>query len=235
MHNRLFAAAAAASLAFGSLALAGAGPACAADAAWDGLVEAQSPRIDLVYLLPGADFRGYTKVMLDRPEVAFRRDWLRNYNSGGRGISSRISESELQRVIEGAETAGANIFAEAFAKGGYPVVTAPGADVLRVRTGVLNVSVRAPDRQTAGRSSSFAAEAGDATLVVEVRDSVSGEILGRAVDQRIAGDATVGNRSRSTNRADFRDLARAWAKLSVRGVSELKTLSPVNTQGASPQ
>jgi uncharacterized protein YpmB len=42
-------------------------PAQAADeeATWEGLQKVKSKRMDKAYLLPGADFREYTKVMLD--------------------------------------------------------------------------------------------------------------------------------------------------------------------------
>src|SRR5262245_11029369 len=36
---------------------------------WDGLIKVKSKRADAVYLQPGADFRPYTKVMLDPTEV----------------------------------------------------------------------------------------------------------------------------------------------------------------------
>ena len=41
----------------------------------DGLVRVKSKRLDVVYLQPGADFRSYTKVMLDPTEVAFAKNW----------------------------------------------------------------------------------------------------------------------------------------------------------------
>ena len=40
---------------------------------WDGLVEVKPKRLDAAYLLPGADFRPYTKLMLEPVEVASRR------------------------------------------------------------------------------------------------------------------------------------------------------------------
>jgi hypothetical protein len=52
-------------------------------------------------------------------------------------------------------------------------------------------------------------------------------LLGRAVDQQVAGDNTMGWRSSVSNRGDFRDLVERWAKLSVQGMTELKTLSPI--------
>jgi len=38
---------------------------------WDGLVKVKSKRLALAYLQPGADFRVYTKVMLDPTEVEY--------------------------------------------------------------------------------------------------------------------------------------------------------------------
>jgi hypothetical protein len=206
-----------------------AGPAAAAKppANWDGLVQVKSKRLDLVYLQPGADFRGYSKVLIEPTEVAFAKDWRRDYNSTTRGLSSRVSETELQQAISKGVTAANDIFAEAWTKGGYGVVSAPGPDVLRVKTGIVNIWLNAPDRPSAGRSYSFAPEAGRATLFVEARDSITGALLGRAVDQRIVGDDMTAWRTSVSNRADFRDQVHRWASASVRGMTELKSLSPI--------
>lgn len=206
-----------------------AGPAATAKppANWDGLVQVKSKRLDLVYLQPGADFRGYSKVLIEPTEVAFAKDWRRDYNSTTRGLSSRVSETELQQAISKGVTAADDIFAEAWTKGGYGVVSAPGPDVLRVKTGIVNIWLNAPDRPSAGRSYSFAPEAGRATLFVEARDSITGALLGRAVDQRIVGDDMTTWRTSVSNRADFRDQVHRWASASVRGMTELKSLSPI--------
>ena len=194
-------------------------------ATWDGLVQVKSKRLNLVYLQPGADFRPYTKIMLDPTEVAFQKNWRRDYNSTAPG--RRISDQELQNAISKGVSAASDIFAEAWTKGGYQVVTAPGPDVLRVTTGVVNIDVNAPDRPSAGRSYSFSSEAGSATLFLEARDSMTVAILGRAVDRRIVGDNSIAWRTSVSNRADFRDMVKTWANASVRGLGELKSLSPV--------
>jgi hypothetical protein len=206
-----------------------AGPADAAKppATWDGLVQVKSKRFDLLYLQPGADVRGYTKVLIEPTEVAFAKNWRQDYNSSSRGLSTRISESELQQAVSKGVTAARDIFAETWAKGGYTVVSAPGPDVLRVKTGIVNIWVNAPDRPSAGRSHSFSAEAGRATLFVEARDSITGALLGRAVDQSIVGDNVTTWRTSVSNRGDFRDQVHRWASDSVRGMNELKSLSPI--------
>lgn len=206
-----------------------AGPVGAAKppATWDGLVQVKSKRLDLVYLQPGADFRGYTKVLIEPTEVAFAKDWQRQYNSSTRALSRRVSDSEMQRMISDGAAAASDIFAKAWTKGGYAVVDTPGPDVLRVKTGVVNIAVNAPDRPSPGRSMSFSEEAGRATLFVEARDSMTGALLGRAVDQRTIGDNMAALRTSVSNRSDFRYQLQNWADISVKGVTELKSLSPI--------
>lgn len=216
------------------LAVVQAAPARAAKKApveWDGLVRTKAKRLDYVYLLPGADFREYRRILLDPVEIAFRKNWLRDYNSTTMGLSSRLSERDLREATAKGSERAHEILAEAFTEGGYPVVSEGGADVLRLRVGVVNISVSAPDVMTAGRSRTFAGEAGYATLGVEARDSVEGTLLGRAVDNRVAGDNSMWIRNRVTNRADFRQLMKHWATGSVKGLNELKAQSPINDQG----
>ena len=220
--QRLVAAAALAIAAF----TAGPAAEAKAPAPWDGLVQVKSKRLDLVYLQPNADFRGYTKVLIEPTDVAFAKNWQKDYNRSAR-FGTRVSDSEVQRTISDAVKSADSIFADAWTKGGYQVVSAPGPDVMRVKTGVVNIWVNAPDRPTAGRSYSFSSEAGRATFFVEARDSTTGALLGRAVDQRIVGDNLVAWRTSASNRGDFRDQVQRWAELSVRGLAELKALSPL--------
>jgi len=198
---------------------------------WDGLLQVKSKRFDLVYLAPGATFAGYTKVMLDPTEVSFEKNWRRDYNSQGMGVTNEVSAKDEQKAIAGGIAAAHTIFTEEFAKGGYPVVAEPGPDVLWLRTGVLDVRVSAPDVLSPGRTYTFANDAGEATYFVEARDSVTGALLGRAVDRRLAGDNTVGQRNRVTNRMDFRRLVERWAELSIRGLNELKSRAPIDDTG----
>jgi hypothetical protein len=196
-------------------------------ATWDGLIQVPSTKLDVVYLQPSADFRGYTKVMLDPTEVAFEKNWMRDYNRSA-SFGSRISERDLQDAVSKAVTEAGHIFAEAWRNGGYEVVTAPGPDVLRVKTGVINIKVSAPDMMTAGRSHSFANEAGSAALFVEARDSTTGALLGRAIDQKVVGDNGALWRTAASNRADFHEAVVQWARAGVRGMEELKARSPIS-------
>lgn len=192
---------------------------------WDGLVKADSKRLDLVYLQPGADFRNYTKVIIEPTEVAFQKNWQRDYNRTQTGLSGRVSDSDIREAIVKGSEAANEIFADAWTKAGYSVVTTPGPDVMRLKVGIVNIRVYAPDVMGPGRARSFSEGTGEATLFVEARDSMTGAILGRAVDGTVVGDSIWTWRTSAGNRADFRDQVRQWAKISAQGLAELKALS----------
>jgi len=190
---------------------------------WDGLVRVNSRNFDVVYLAPGADFSGYTKVMLDPTEVAFRRNWLRDFNRTAIGLNNRISDDEARRILESVQTGVQDVFAQAYRQGGFEVVTTPGPDVLRLRTAITDLDIAAPDTMTPGRRRTFGTEAGRATIVIEARDSMSGAILGWGVDRQTAGDNSfLVQRNRVTNRADFGRVFRRWADLSVQALNPLR-------------
>jgi len=190
---------------------------------WDGLVRVDSARFDSVYLAPGADFSSYTKVMLDPTEVAFQRNWIRDYNRTTMDLSSRINDRDAQEILDAVRTGFQDVFAEEYTKAGYQVVTTPGPDVLRLRTAVTNIEIAAPDQMTSARSRTYSEDAGEATLVLEARDSMSGAILGRAVDRRIAdNNSFMMRRNRATNTWDFERMFRSWGEMSASALAGLR-------------
>jgi hypothetical protein len=202
---------------------------------WDGLVRVDSRHFDVVYLAPGADFSAYTKVMLDPTEVAFRQNWLRDYNRTARGLQNRMSEDDAREILTAAQSGFQDVFAREYTERGFQVVTTPGPDVLRLRTAVTNLDVAAPDQMTPGRSRTYGTEAGEATIVIEARDSMSGAILGRGVDRRTAGDNSfVLRRTSVSNRADFERMFRSWAELSAEALIRLRE-TPAPPAGAVGQ
>jgi len=205
------------------------GAASAADLpeSWDGLIEVKPKRMDAAFLLPGADFRPYTKLMIDPTQVAFKKDWVKSVNDQ-KSLSEKVSEEDAQKILAAARTNFDDIFGEAFTKAGYTVVTAPGPDVLRISTAVVNLYINAPDTMSAGRSYSFTTEAGEATLIIEVRDSMTGALMGRVLDRReTRGTAGMQMATSVSNKSEFRALFKQWAGITVKGIEELKAHSPV--------
>jgi hypothetical protein len=207
-----------------------AGIASAADKApesWDGLVEVKSKRLDTAFLAPGADFRAYTKLMVDPTQAAFHKDWIKNMNDR-RDLSRKVDPEQAKEILEAAKTNFADVFRDAFNKAGYTIVDTPGPDVLRVTPGVVNLYVNAPDVMAPGRSRSYTANAGEATMLLELRDAQSNALLGRVVDRRETRDsAGMQAANRVTNTSDFRLLFKSWAASCVKGLEALKTASPL--------
>ena len=195
---------------------------------WDGLVEIKPKRVDAAYLLPGADFRPYKKIMMDPVEVAFKKDWEKNYNRDAATLSQRLSTEDVEKIAQTARENFTEVFTEAYRNAGMELVTAPGPDVLRVRPGVVNLYITAPDTMSSGRSRTYTMESGEATLFLEVRDSMTGAILGRALDRRNTRNTGRVQISNSvTNLSDFRALFKQWADISVKGFQEIREMSPV--------
>lgn len=209
------------------LAASGAALAAEAPESWDGLVEVKAKRMDAAFLMPGADFRPYTKLMIDPTEAAFKKNWMRSINNQ-RSLADRVTEQDAQKILAAARTNFDDIFAEAFQKEGYEIVATAGPDVLRVSTAVIDLYVNAPDTMSAGRTYSYTMEAGEATLVIEVRDSMTGALMGRVLDRR--NTRNTGRMQMTTsvsNQAEFRSLFKQWAGTAVKGLEELKAQSPV--------
>lgn len=216
-------------MAFFTLALAGVASAADMPENWDGLVEVKAKRMDAAYLLPGADFRTYTKVMIDPSEVAFKKNWLRDMNTPGRGsLDSRIDSDDAKKIIDGTQQNFDQVFAETIAKNGYTVVTAPGPDVLRLSPGVINLYINAPAINGPSMTRTYVMEAGEGTLVLEARDSMTNALLGRVLDRReTSSTGGLQFSNQSGNIMDYRALVRTWAATSAKGLDELKAHSPV--------
>jgi hypothetical protein len=99
--------------------------------------------------------------------------------------------------------------------GGYEIVHAPDDGVLLVRPAIIDLDIAAPDTGSAGRSRTYTASSGVATLYIELFDSVTGDILARAIDRKAA--RTAGSfltyTNQVTNRADARRALGSWADM----------------------
>jgi hypothetical protein len=194
-----------------------------------GLVKVKAKRVDEAYLLPGTDFRTYTKVMIDPAEVAFRKDWMRNINQQNRSTSRQVTTEDAQEIAAAARSGFAEIWEEAFRKAGYEVVKAAGPNVLRLSPKVIDLYINAPDVMAPGRSRSYTVEAGEATLVLQASDSESGAAVGYAVDRRRtrSNGMTLSWTTSVSNRGDFGILFRDWANICVSALEDLKEKSPL--------
>lgn len=196
----------------------------------EGLVAVKARKVGRAWLLPGADFRPYKKVLIKKAEVAMQKNWLRNVNDTGTprlSSAGRVTEADALKIVDTARSGFDKVWVEAFKAGGYEVVAAPGEDVLEVAPRVVDLYVNAPASMKSGVKETYTLEAGDATLNLEVRDSRTGTLLGRVVDRRETLDGSPQRASSASNIAEFERLFALWAGIAVKGIEELKAASPM--------
>ena len=152
------------------------------DISFDGLERLSTKQVNTAYIDPNADFGVYRRIAILEPAVSFRANWQRDQN---RSRTQRINDADMERIKKDVASLLEASFRQALEAGnGYEIVNTAGPDVLVLRPAIVNLDVSAPDKSTAGRSLTFAASAGSATLYLELFDSTSGAIIGRAIDRR---------------------------------------------------
>lgn len=184
------------------------------EAEWDGLVRQENPRLSAVFVRPGAleDIPAFRNVMLDPVYVSFASDFESGRRSGS--VARRLNADDMAAIRQNVADIFHQIFREELEAGGYALVEEPGPETLRVSAAIVDLFISAPAAaEGAGRTRTYTANTGRMTLVAELRDSVTGEILARAVDGRSGrntGFWTITNRV--TNTADARRAVRVWAR-----------------------
>ncbi len=176
----------------------------------DGLQKTKVKGIDLVYARPGASLAAYSSVKLEPVKVAFRKD----FDPKKPGSQMRLNASELEKIRSDVGRIVSDAFTKELAKGSYPAVAASGADVLQVQVDIVDLYVNAPDTMSAGRSRSYTMSAGEMTLVMELADSATGQVLARVYDRREARDVGQLTWTNSvTNQAEAANVASSWARI----------------------
>jgi Protein of unknown function (DUF3313) len=191
---------------------------------WDGLQLTPSKRIDRLYVRPGASLSGYKSVRLERLQVAFDKNWKPN---DSRTLSTRLTKEDFDKIKNALADQFAKTFAAELARGGYKVVEEGGDDVLDVTPLIVDLYIAAPDKPTAGRSRTYTADAGRMTLVAELRDSDTGQILARALDAQSDRSGTFQVASSVSNMAAADRIISRWASQLRDALDEAnKTLNP---------
>jgi hypothetical protein len=178
-------------------------------ARFDGLVPVKDARVAMAYVDPDADFSVFKRVAILDPFVSFRSNWQRDQN---RSRTRNIRASDIERIKADGAALFRDVFVERLEAAGFHITHDAADDVLVLRPAIIDLDITAPDVHTVGRSRTYTANTGAATLYIELIDSVTGDLLGRAADRRVArhgGFMTWNNRV--TNNADARRMFGRWA------------------------
>lgn len=181
------------------------------ETSFDGLKRIEGGAYKLAWADPDVDFSVYNKVIPGGAHFQFRAV---KKTSSSQARSSNKSEfwiSDADKIkLEETVT---EIFREEVAKSKtFEIVSEPGPDTLILRGGLFDIVSQVPP-ELVGRGEIYLSSVGEATLVIEAIDSLSGEVIYRGVERRAAQQ--VGGMAIQANTvttwAEVRRLARRWA------------------------
>ncbi len=174
----------------------------------EGLKLVKHTKTSAVYMKDGADFSDYDKVGMLECFVAFRKDWQRDQNEDR---PFAVNDHDVTRIRSELAVEFNKVFVKELTAKGETVVTVTGKDVLLLRPAIVNLDISAPDTMQPD-TAVLSASAGQMTLVLELYDSVTGDLLARVMDAEAAADfGAVMIRDRVTNKADADRILKKWA------------------------
>ena len=214
-------------LVFGSLALGG----CAseptidtgpdAEVSFDGLYKIKGGTADEAWARPDTDISQYSKIMLQGVGIQYRPggDARKTYSPNSIRDHFELTEKQKERFAALVTT----IAREELGRSKqFTLVEEPGPDVLLIQGGLLDVVSYVPP-DNIGRGEIYLSRVGEATLVLEISDSMTETVLARAVDRRAAEDQTGLSRSnRASNTSEVRRMIRFWARTLRERLDEFK-------------
>lgn len=192
-----------------------------AEMTFDGLYPVKGGTSDAAWANPDADLSQYSKIMLQGVGIEYRPggESGKFYQASRSGDHYEVSDKQKERLEE--------LVRESFLKElgkseRFTIVSEPGPDVLLILGGLLDVVSFVPP-ETAGRNEVFLSRVGEATLVLEIRDSESNAIIARAVDRRAAEDSGRGfsRSNRVLNASQVRQTINVWARRLREGLDSI--------------
>ena len=190
----------------------------------DGLVKVDNSVMQLAYVQPDLDLQPYTKLMLDDIVVAYKKDpeGRRRNSPGGVGDANFALSPSQMEVLK-------SLFQEALVKewtkdDGWEIVDAPGPDVMRISAYLIDLVVKSPTQNTAGRQQNFASSYAEVTAVLELHDSESEEILARVAERGdpASGGTDLSSVSSAFVRGDLTRMFEYWTGLLRQRLDEVR-------------
>ena len=195
--------------------------------AWtrDGLEPVTVQGLDAAFARPGASLAQYDKVLLRPVTVAFHKDWARNMATGSR---FRVSPADMQRIRSRLATRLQEAVRTELGAGGYKLVDAPGEDVLDVQMDIVNLYVPASTIDSGMQQADvYAVSAGQAALIVQLHDSVTGDAIARAVQSYAAsGNDQMTRINDFENDREAGKACAAWAKSLRDALDRSRSIKP---------
>jgi hypothetical protein len=179
-----------------------------AETTFDGLVRIDHSRFTNAWIDPEIDLTQYTKILPGGAEFQFRNVQKMSAMQARRTNENEfwISESQRERLVEVVS----GVFDEELQRSEHFTITdEPGADTLIIVGALHDIVSRVPP-DIIGRGEIYLSSLGEGTLVIELADSLSGEVIFRAVDRRAI--ESVGSQMIRSNSASTWGEVRRWAR-----------------------
>jgi hypothetical protein len=179
-----------------------------AETTFDGLVRIDNSRFSAAWVDPEIDLTQYNKFIPGGAEFQFRNVQKMSATQARRTNENEfwISESQRARLVEVVS----GVFDEELQRSEhFTIVDEPGHDTLIVVGALHDIVSRVPPAQI-GRGEIWLSSLGEGTLVIELADSLSGEVIFRAVDRRAIEN--VGSQMVRANSASTWGEVRRWAR-----------------------
>ena len=180
----------------------------------DGLDLVRSDKHSAVYVKPEAQLDIYDEFAIVPCEVAFRKNWQRDYNSSHRSSGQQIKERDIDRIKRELGEECTTFFTDALSEEpSYNLVAEwqEGQDVLLIRPNIVNLNITSPDVSSPSMTRSYSASAGSMTLYLELIDAETSEVLVRAYDSKADPDSFVNYANKITNRQAADRMLKNWA------------------------
>jgi hypothetical protein len=181
----------------------------------DGLHRIDGSPLAAAWSKPGIDLRGYDKILLQPVGIRFREVKDPGFR---RDANDFPLDDEQKRKLEA--TIWETLADELGKSKRFTLTDQPGPGVLVAHGALLDVVSHVPP-DPIGRGATFVRSLGEATLVIELRDSVSDELYARAVDRRAAEPIAPTRSTAVNNRAEVRRTVRRWAAVLREQLDEL--------------
>lgn len=177
---------------------------------WEGLVLEPSHLFTAVYVLPDVEFPRYRSVLIDAVEVEFDDAW--DADEAAKNLASEFTPEALDSMEIEMEAEFRRIFAAELRNGGYRLVDVPGADTVRLSPSLTDIYINEPVDISRGSPGTYMVRAARMTLVMDLRDGLTGQRLARVVDQQAGARTGFPELSDSVARTpEFRAAVAGWA------------------------
>lgn len=192
-----------------------------AEYTFDGLVRINNASFSQAWIDPDVDLKRYNKIMLAQAEFEFRavKKTSRTTVSTSNRNEFYISDANKQKLID---TVTAVFDEELQNSKSFTITDTADAETLLIVGGLLDIVSRVPPDQI-GAGGIYLSSLGEATLVLEAKDALSGETLYRATDRRrvkpVGGEMMQSNTV--TNYVEVRRWAKRWASRLREGLDSI--------------